>query len=105
MNSSDMEVTINNNGDKTNVTIDGRIDNVTVEAFQQSMNTLIEGNQQDIEIDCSALSYTSSQGLRIFLILQKSVTKRGGKLVLSNMNAQVKEVFDITGFSNIIKIV
>ena len=51
------------------------------------------------------MTYTSSQGLRIFLMLQKSVNARGGHLVMKNMSPQVKEVFDITGFSNIIKIV
>ena len=51
------------------------------------------------------MTYTSSQGLRIFLMLQKSVMARSGKMVMRNMNPQVKEVFDITGFSNIITII
>jgi anti-anti-sigma factor len=50
------------------------------------------------------MDYTSSQGLRLFLMLQKSVGSRKGKLVLKNMKPQVREVFDITGFSNIITI-
>ena len=100
-----MEITINKQDNKTVVVIDGRIDTTTVEQFQQSANRLMEEENPDIEIDCTALSYTSSQGLRTFLMLQKSVMKKGGKLVLRNMNPQVKEVFDITGFSNIITIV
>ena len=60
--------------------------------------------QQDLEFDCSDLDYTSSQGLRVFLILQKAIAANGGKMILKNMKPQVKEVFDITGFSNIIKI-
>ena len=100
-----MDVKINKEGNKTLVVIDGRIDTTTVEQFQQATNTLMEDENPDIDIDCSALSYTSSQGLRSFLLLQKSVMKHGGKMVLRNMNPQVKEVFDITGFSNIITIV
>jgi anti-anti-sigma factor len=50
------------------------------------------------------MEYTSSQGLRMFLMLQKSVMARGGSLVLKGMQPQVKEVFDITGFSSIINI-
>jgi anti-anti-sigma factor len=65
----------------------------------------MEGDKPDIDIDCAAMSYTSSQGLRLFLMLQKSVMARGGKMVMRNMNPQVKEVFDITGFSNIITII
>lgn len=100
-----MDVKINKEGNKTLVVIDGRIDTTTVEQFQQATNTLMEDENPDIDIDCSALSYTSSQGLRSFLLLQKSVMKHGGKMVLRNMNPQVKEVFDITGFSNIITII
>lgn len=100
-----MDIKIYKEDNKTFVAIDGRIDTTTVEQFQQEANELMADEHPDIDIDCSALSYTSSQGLRTFLMLQKSVMKRGGKLVLRNMNPQVKEVFDITGFSNIITII
>ena len=65
----------------------------------------MEGENPDITLDCKDMEYTSSQGLRMFLMLQKSVNARGGKLVMKDMKPQVKEVFDITGFSNIIKII
>ena len=55
-------------------------------------------------MDCTGMQYTSSQGLRIFLSLQKSVIAHKGSLVLRNMDPKVREVFDITGFSSIIKI-
>ena len=82
----------------------GRIDTTNADQFQLDINPLMEGEHPDIDIDCSEMTYTSSQGLRIFLLLQKSVNARGGKMVLRNMTPQVKEVFDITGFSNIITI-
>ncbi|MBR4394584.1 MAG: STAS domain-containing protein [Oscillospiraceae bacterium] len=72
--------------------------------FQQDIAPLMEGDQPDITLDCTDMEYTSSQGLRMFLMLQKSVNARNGKMVMKNMKPQVKEVFDITGFSNIIKI-
>ena len=100
-----MEVTINKQDNKTFVVIDGRIDTTNVEQFQQATSALMEDEHPDIDIDCTSLSYTSSQGLRSFLMLQKSVSNKGGRMVLRNMNPQVKEVFDITGFSNIITIV
>lgn len=86
------------------VELKGRIDTTNADQFQQEVSPLMEGNQLDIDIDCTGMSYTSSQGLRTFLLLQKSVNARGGKMVLRNMNPMVKEVFDITGFSNIITI-
>lgn len=86
------------------VALKGRIDTTNADQFQQELTPLMEGEKPDIEIDCTDMSYTSSQGLRTFLLLQKSVNARGGKMVLRNMNPMVKEVFDITGFSNIITI-
>jgi anti-anti-sigma factor len=100
-----MEVTINNKDSKTFVELNGRIDTTNAEQFQNDINLLMEGKSPDIDIDCTGMTYTSSQGLRIFLMLQKSVMSRGGKMVMRNMNPMVKEVFDITGFSNIITII
>lgn len=99
-----MEVIINNELEKTLVVLKGRIDTTNADQFQQEIAPLMEGEKPNIEIDCTDLEYTSSQGLRSFLLLQKSVNARQGKMVLRNMNPMVKEVFDITGFSNIITI-
>lgn len=99
-----MDIIINNEMGKTLVVLKGRIDTTNADQFQQDIAPLMEGEHPDIEIDCSEMTYTSSQGLRIFLLLQKSVNARGGKMVLRKMNPQVKEVFDITGFSNIITV-
>lgn len=99
-----MEVVINKQNEKTLVALKGRIDTTNADQFQQELTPLMEGEKPDIEIDCTEMNYTSSQGLRTFLLLQKSVNARGGKMVLRNMNPMVKEVFDITGFSNIITI-
>ena len=100
-----MNVTITNQDNKTLVVLNGRLDTSNADQFQQDIAPLMEGDKPNIDIDCTAMSYTSSQGLRLFLMLQKSVMARGGKMVMRNMNPQVKEVFDITGFSNIITIV
>ena len=99
-----MDIKITQQENKTIVVLSGRIDTSSADQFQQDIAPLMEGEKPDIDIDCTDLSYTSSQGLRIFLMLQKSVKARSGKMVLRNMNPQVKEVFDITGFSNIITI-
>ncbi len=100
-----MDVTINKQDEKTFVTLNGRIDTTNAEQFQQAIAPLMEGDNPDIDIDCTGMTYTSSQGLRIFLMLQKSVIARKGKMVMRNMNPMVKEVFDITGFTNIITII
>lgn len=100
-----MDVTINQQENKTFVVLKGRLDTTNANQFQQDIAPLMEGETPNIEIDCTDMEYTSSQGLRLFLTLQKSVLARKGEMKLINMRPQVKEVFDITGFSNIITIV
>lgn len=100
-----MDVKITKEGKKTFVTLSGRLDTTNAAQFQEDIKPLMEEAEPDIEIDCTDMEYTSSQGLRMFLILQKNVNARKGKLVMKNMQPKVKEVFDITGFSNIINIV
>lgn len=100
-----MDVTITKNDSKTLVVLSGRLDTTNADQFQKDIAPLMEDAAPDFEIDCTDMQYTSSQGLRIFLMLQKSVSSKGGSMVMTNMKPQVKEVFDITGFSNIIKII
>ena len=75
-----MEITINKQDNKTLVVLNGRIDTTNADQFQQDMAQLMEEENPDIDIDCTEMSYTSSQGLRIFLMLQKSVMQHGGKM-------------------------
>ncbi len=99
-----MEVIIKQEEGKTYVKLSGRLDTTNASAFQTDIEPLFALEDPDIELDCADMEYTSSQGLRAFLMLQKSVTSHGGKLVMTNMKPQVREVFDITGFSTIINI-
>lgn len=100
-----MEVNITKEGAKTLVNLVGRLDTTNAEQFQSDIAPLMADPAPDFELDCTEMDYTSSQGLRMFLMLQKTVSSKGGKMVMKNMKPQVKEVFDITGFSNIIKII
>ena len=100
-----MKVDSHRENGKIFLKIAGRIDTVTAVDFQKEMELYIKyETKPDIEIDCTDLEYTSSQGLRTFLVSQKAVAEKNGSMVLINMRPEVKEVFDITGFSNIIKI-
>jgi len=100
-----MDVKITNEGSKFCLVLSGRLDTTNADRFQSDIEPLMTGDKPEIDIDCTDMEYTSSQGLRMFLMLQKSVMSRGGSLIMRNMQPQVKEVFDITGFSNIIKII
>lgn len=99
-----MNVTITEEGTRASVRLEGRLDTTNADQFMKDITPLMEGSHTEIDIDCTDMEYTSSQGLRMFLMLQKNVSARGAKLVLRNMKPHVKEVFDITGFSHIITI-
>lgn len=97
-----MNVQIEQNENECMAILSGRIDTTNVEQFQHDVEPLMTTTASHIVLDCTEMEYTSSQGLRVILMLQKSATARGAKLVLRHMQPQVREVFDITGFSNII---
>lgn len=99
-----MNVTIKEEGARALVRLEGRLDTTNADQFMKDIAPLMNGSHDEIDIDCAQMEYTSSQGLRIFLMLQKNVSSRGAKLLLRNMKPHVKEVFDITGFSRIITI-
>ncbi|MBQ2214233.1 MAG: STAS domain-containing protein, partial [Erysipelotrichaceae bacterium] len=71
--------------------------------LEKAVNETLE-TTDDIELDLSKLEYTSSSGLRVFLLTQKKVSEKGGNLVVSNVNEYIMEIFDITGFSSILNI-
>ena len=100
-----MDVTINQEGNTYTVVLKGRLDTTNADKFYQDITPLLEAESPEITLDCTDMEYTSSQGLRMFLMLQKSVIAHSGKMQMTGMRPAVKEVFDITGFSNIIKIV
>lgn len=99
-----MNALITNNGDKTLVALSGRLDTTNVQDFEKHIAELYNPAVLSVEMDCTDFTYISSSGLRIFLTLQKSMMARGGMLVLMNMCEEIKEVFDMTGFSAIFTI-
>ena len=77
----------------------GRLDSSTSGEFEEKLGSLFDGGENRIIADLSQLEYVSSAGLRVFLVGAKRASKEEGKLSLCSMREQVKEVFDIAGFS------
>jgi anti-sigma B factor antagonist len=89
----------------TVASIHGRIDTINAGIFEtQLMHVLDTEGVTHLVLDCAGLDYISSSGLRIFLVAQKKVMSVQGKLLLSNMQPAIKEIFDISGFSTIFSI-
>lgn len=84
--------------------LEGRLDVTNTKEFESIIQPLMTGDKPDIEIDCTEFTYISSFGLRIFLMLQKSVISRHGRLVLKSLAPQIRQVFDMTGFTSVFTI-
>ncbi|MEN6461573.1 MAG: STAS domain-containing protein [Syntrophomonas sp.] len=86
------------------VAIEGRLDSSTSGVLEKKLITLIEEGEKNLVLDFAGMDYISSAGLRVLLMAAKKTSKMGGKVVLSALSANVKEVFDIAGFTSIFTI-
>lgn len=95
-------MTINKNleGSKVTLILEGRLDTVTAPALEaelkQSLNDVTE-----LVFDFSKLEYISSAGLRVLLSSQKIMNKQGS-MVIRHVNETIMEVFEVTGFIDIL---
>ena len=85
-------------------TITGRLDTPAAIKAQEEMEPLMQNADKEITIDCKALEYISSSGLRLFLALRKQASANGGKVIIEHINEEIKKVFMMTGFYNLFEI-
>ncbi len=89
-------------GDKLTISLEGRLDTTTAPQLDTEVKSLTE-DVKELAFDFANLEYISSAGLRVILSAQKTMNKQGS-MVITNASDEVKEVFDITGFSDILTI-
>jgi anti-sigma B factor antagonist len=85
------------------VSLTGRLDANTSPELEKEMLALID-KTNSITADLADLEYISSAGLRVFLLAHKTLAEKDGEMVLKNLKDEVKQVFDITGFTQILNI-
>ena len=95
-----MKINFNKNNGNLNVAIEGRLDTMTAPEFESFLAEKYDGTGT-LVIDCQNLAYISSAGLRVLLTAQKKTT---GTMKLINVCELVMEVFEITGFADILVI-
>lgn len=91
------------NENALNITLEGRLDTSTAPELEQTCATSLEGVETLI-LDFEKLDYISSAGLRVLLNLQKTMNSKSGEMIIKNANESIKEVFDITGFADILNL-
>ncbi len=86
------------------VSITGRLDTTNYSLLEKKLTSLIDNREDKILIDCSKMDYVSSSGLRILLMALKKITLAKGKFVLCDLQDNIREIFEISGFTNIFEI-
>ena len=84
--------------------LNGRLDTPAAVKAQQEIGPLLENADKEIVFDCTNLEYISSSGLRLFLTIRKEASAKGGKVIIENINDEIRKVFMMTGFFNLFEI-
>lgn len=86
------------------VYIDGPLDAIHLDEVKQKIAEAATNLGDIITLDCTDMSYICSSGLRVFLQMHKDVTAANGKLIIKGLQPMVKDVFQMTGFMQILNI-
>ena len=97
-----MTIEKNLNGTELNVKVIGRLDTTTAPELETEFKQSIDGVEK-LTLDFAELEYLSSAGLRVILGAQKTMNKQG-EMIIKNVNETINEIFEVTGFIDILTI-
>lgn len=90
------------NGKELTIKVEGRLDTVTAPELEKEVKESVQGVEV-LVFDLAGLDYISSAGLRVVLSAQKIMNAQG-KMIVKNVNEAVMEIFEITGFTDVLTI-
>ncbi|PKM61348.1 MAG: anti-sigma factor antagonist [Firmicutes bacterium HGW-Firmicutes-4] len=99
-----MKIEVKQDGEIFVVELEGRMDTNTSPEFQKEMEAYYTKQGFNMILDFDKLDFVSSAGLRVLLLIQKKSKALSGSLVIKNVKPEIQEVFDMTGFSDILTI-
>ena len=97
-----MTITKKENGKSFTLSVEGRLDTLTAPELEKEIESLA-GSAEDLVVDFAKLEYISSAGLRVLLSAHKLFAKKGG-MAITNVNETVLDIFEVTGFKDILTI-
>ena len=97
-----MTITKTQNGSALTIALEGRLDTMTAPELEAELKKSLDGTESLI-LDFSKLDYISSAGLRVLLSAQK-IMNRQGSMKVTHVNETVMEIFEVTGFMDILTI-
>ena len=86
------------------VDVEGRVDGTNAMDFQTALEGVIQPGDQGVIMDMGELQYISSAGLRVILLVAKSLQKQNAKLMGCSLSESVREIFAISGFDKIVPV-
>ena len=98
-----MTISKETNGDALTIKLEGRLDTTTAPELDEELKTALDGIHT-LTFDFKDLAYISSAGLRVLLSTHKTMNKQGGGMKILNSNDEIKEIFEVTGFADILDI-
>lgn len=98
-----MNIVVTENGATITLALSGRLDTLSSPELSAAINRALEKSNQ-LVLDFAELDYISSAGLRVLLTAQKQLAG-SGSLTLTHVNSTVRDILDMTGFSDILTIV
>lgn len=99
-----MDITRTMDSGIVNISLSGRLDTLTSGELAKELDDLFAVNVPDIVFNFEKLDYVSSAGLRVLLSAQKKVSAAGVTMKITGANDNIKEIFEITGFSSFMTI-
>lgn len=99
-----MKIEIREDNNKLYVSMDGRLDTAAASEVEPQYNEIIESSDKEIHLNFKNLEYISSSGLRLLISLRKSCAIKGGKIIIENINDDIRKIFVMTGFYNLFEI-
>ncbi len=98
-----METRTDRTGGVLVVRTGGRLDGVNAREFEDALQGVIDDSDRAVILDLGRLTYISSAGLRVILLVAKTLQRQDGNLAVCSLSGPVREVFEISGFDKIIQ--
>lgn len=97
-----MKIDVKREGKSLIVALEGRLDTNTFQDLEKELDDL--RGVENLTFEFEKLDYISSAGLRVLLTCQKKINSISGTMIIKNVKEEIQEVFDMTGFSDILTI-
>ena len=99
-----INIKTNLTGTKLNIVLEGLLDTQSAPKLEEEINKKI-GDADEVNFDLTGLEYLTSAGLRVLLAAQQEMDDKDGKMTMANVNDDIMEIFEMTGFIDVLTII